>query len=327
MDLKNYNIADISYLSKVKDTKFSPVFIMADHRSGTTLLYQTLAKTQKLNYIKAYHIIDYHKIVSNFIDRTEEKAIAELENIFQVKGIGAREIDRVPATPHLPEEYGFILKNSGYDSQITPKNLPLFIELCQKIQLISDPEKLLLLKNPWDYPQFSYVKKALPQAKFIFIHRHPLQMMNSKIKAARTLLSQWNEYTALISKQYREIWKKARLRYLYRFYYSQFFELGLRKVFKDTIESTNYFLENISALSPADYINIKFEELCQEPEATIGNILEFLDLTPPETIDCDIQPRPVQLLPEIERNTDRICDRLQPYLTALGYDRSSTGCG
>lgn len=321
------NNPDIAYLSKIEAIQFTPIFIMADHRSGTTLLYQTLAQTQKLNYIQAYHIIYYHEILSNSIDKTEERAIRELENLFQERGIGDRGIDRVSATPHLPEEYGFILKNAGYDSQITSESLPLFTELCQKIQFISNPKKLLLLKNPWDYPQFRYVKEAFPQAKFIFIHRHPLQMMNSKIKAARTLLSQWNDYTALISQQYREIWKKPWLRYLYGFYYSQFFDLGLRKVLKDTYESTNYFLENISALSKTDYINVKFEELCQEPEATISNILDFLGLTPPETIDCNIQPRPVQLLPEIDRNADRICERLQPYLTALGYDRPSTGCG
>ncbi|MDY6940504.1 MAG: sulfotransferase [Cyanobacteriota bacterium] len=302
---------------------------MADHRSGTTLLYQTLVKTQLFNYIKAYHIIKYNEVVSNFINRTEDKAIQELEHLFQAKGIGDRGIDRVSATPHLSEEYGFILKNAGYDSQITPENRQLFIEICQKIQFISEAHKLLLLKNPWDYPQFREIKESFPQAKFIFIHRHPLQMMNSKIKAARTLFSEWNEYTALLSKQYREIFNKPWLRYFYRVIYSQFLELGLKQVIKGTIESTSYFLENISAIPESDYINIKFEELCQEPEATIGKILTFLSLEPTETIDYDrlIQPRPVQLLPEIERNTDRICDRLQPYLTALGYDRPSTGCG
>jgi hypothetical protein len=49
-----------------------------------------------------------------------------------------RIIDNVAVTPNLPEEYGFILKNYGYESYLNPENLSKFIELCNEIQFISE---------------------------------------------------------------------------------------------------------------------------------------------------------------------------------------------
>ena len=210
---KDNPISDQPYLDLLPKVDFSPIFIMGDHRSGTTLLYKTLVATGCFNFVRAYHIIKYDEILSNHINQTENRAIQELEELFKSLGISDRTIDQVMVTPNLPEEYGFILNNvAGNETCITPQNLPIFQQLCRKIQLASDPDKLLLLKNPWDLPQFMYVKSVIPTAKFIFIHRHPIHVINSKLKAARTLLSDWNDYTALIARWYKQIsWSTSNL--------------------------------------------------------------------------------------------------------------------
>jgi hypothetical protein len=52
------------------------------------------------------------------------------------------------------------------------------------------------------------------------------------------------------------------------------------------------------------------------------DIISFFGLEPKsKLIDrASIAPRPLQLLPEVAKNSDKICDRLQPYLSRLGYN-------
>lgn len=181
---KNIFVADLPHLDLLSRTDISPIFIMGDHRSGTTLLYKTLVATGCFNFLKAYHVIKYNEILANHINDTEGRAVRELEKLFESLGIRNRTIDKVMVTTDLPEEYGFILNSVvGNSSCITPDNLSVFQQLCRKIQFLSALDKPLLLKNPWDYSQFICVKEMIPSAKFIFIHRHPLDVINSKFKS------------------------------------------------------------------------------------------------------------------------------------------------
>lgn len=315
------NIPDQQYLHLLEKVNFTPIFIMGDHRSGTTALYQILVETQCFNYLKAAHIIKYNEILDSHINQTLQRSHQELENLFKSLEISDRLFDKVKLTPHLPEEYGFILKNAGYESYLNPDNLHLFKQLSQKIQFISHPDKPLLLKNPWCFPHFMYIKSVLPKAKFIFIHRHPLHVMNSKLKAVRLMLSVKSSYTKLISKRYQQIFSNPIRRLLFQFLYSEFLELGLRRVTQTSILSTAYFLENIKSLSTTDYISINYENLCQTPDSTIDKVLEFLQLKAQATLDYEklVAPRPLKLLPEVEKNYEKICDKLQPYLMYCGY--------
>ncbi|BDI18793.1 hypothetical protein ANSO36C_45950 [Nostoc cf. commune SO-36] len=315
-------IYDEPYLNLLEKADFCPIFIMADHRSGTTLLYQTLVATECFNFIKSYHIVKYDELISNYVNGTEKQARQEIEDIFKSLGMKDRVIDNVAVTPDLPEEYGFILKNAGCDSYLNPNNLFKFTELCRKIQFVSKRERPLLLKNPWCFPHFVYVKTAFPEAKFIFIHRHPIHVINSKLKAARSILSFRNEYIALIAHQYKQIFDNPVQSFLYQLLYSSYFDLGLHRVTKETVQSTTYFLNNIEALPKTDYVSLTYEELCHAPEATIIRILGFLGLEARVTLAYDtlIQARQLKLLPEVERNYERIRQKLQPYFAYHGYD-------
>jgi hypothetical protein len=319
----NNPASDCPYLDLLSQVDYSPVFIMGDHRSGTTLLYKTLVATGCFNFVRAYHVIKYDEILSNHINQTEKHAIQELEEFFTSLGISDRTIDKVMATPDLPEEYGFILKNVAQEkSYITPQNLPIFQQLCRKIQFISEPGKPLLLKNPWDFNQFMYVKNVVPSAKFIFIHRHPVHVINSKLKAARTLLADWNSYVALIATWYKQIFENPVQRNLYRLLYSKYFNLGLRRVTKQSMESTAYYLKNVESLPEPDYLCVKYEDLCQAPEANINKILGFLDLETRSTLEYQklISPRAIDLLPEVQKQYENIHQKLQDYFVHHEYD-------
>jgi Sulfotransferase family len=189
------------------------------------------------------------------------------------------------------------------------------------VQFTSHPQKLLLLKNPWCYPYFKYIQQALPNAKFIFIHRNPFGVLNSKLKAVDTLLACWNPYTSLISKRYNKIFKNPFNRLVYRTMYSQHFNLGINKVLKQSMISTSSFLNHIDTISSNSYVSIRFEDFCDHPLATLQKILDFLQLDSQLSADCQalIKKRPVQLLPTVESNKARIYKQLKPYFDFHGY--------
>lgn len=316
------NNLDSQYLHLLEGVEIAPIFILGDQRSGTTLLYKTLSDTGCFNSVRAYHTIKYSEILSNYVNRTEEEAIGELETQFERLGIGDRKIDRVAATPRLPEEYGFILKNVAGDKlSITPKNLPVFQQLCRKIQFVFNQSRPLLLKNPWDFSQFLYVKQVVPRARFIFIHRNPIHVVSSRLKASRSMIYDWNEYTALIAPIYAQIFGNPIKRSLIRLLFSKRLGIGLRRSITTSIEATTYFMNNIDALSAQDYISIKYEDLCADPELTIQQIMAFLDLQDRSNLDYSqmIEQRSLNLLPEVRKRAKFIQQKSKAYFDYHGY--------
>lgn len=313
---------DSSYLHRLENVQVSPIFILGCQRSGTTLLYKTLADTGCFNVVRAYHVIKYDEILSNYFNQTEEQAIQKLAVRFKELGISDRKIDRVTATPSLPEEYGFILKNVvGDEFFITPQNLSVFQQVCRKIQLSSNLNRPLLLKNPWDFPHFLQVKQFVPSAKFIFIHRNPIHVVSSRIKASRSLIFDWNEYTALLAPQYREMFSNPIRRGFIRLLCSKRLGLELRQSVQASVEATTYFMENIGALPAQDYISIKYEDLCESPAATIGQIMTFLNIEDCSNLDYAqiIEPRSLNLLPEVQKRAKQIQQKSRAYCDYHGY--------
>lgn len=313
---------DSAYLNILENIEVAPIIILGDQRSGTTLLYKTLADTGCFNAVRAYHIIKYDEILFNHVHQREDRAIKVLEKRFRESGISDRKFDRIAATPRLPEEYGFILKNIvGDELFITPKNLPVFQQLCRKIQVSSDLEKPLLLKNPWDFPQFLRVKQFVPYAKFIFIHRNPVHVISSRLKTSRSMIYDWNEYTALIAPIYEQIFSNPIKRSLIRFLFSRRLGIGLRRSMQTSMEATAYFMENIRKLPSQDYISIKYEDLCDAPESTIRHIMAFLGVEDRSNLDYSqvIERRSLNLLPEVQKQAEQIQQRSRAYFDYHGY--------
>lgn len=300
------------YFKQIDPVSFDPIFILGDHRSGTTLLYKSLVATGCFNYVSAYHVINYNRLLTLKAQGKEHHARQELAQLFKDCNLRDRGIDHVQPTPELPEEYGFVLDNAGQGFKLSQKSLPLLLELGKKIQVISTSEKPLLLKNPWDSSNFLFIKEKFPNCRIIFIHREATAVINSKLKAMQVLLAKRNAYTALLSEKYSGIFNHPLKQYFYRLYYSRLSGCGLRTIADETIESKLYFSKNIQSLSQTDYISITYEELCQNPRKTILDILQFLSLEQIEPLDFEnlIKPRPHKLLPEVTRLKDKILQKL-----------------
>jgi hypothetical protein len=187
---------------------------------------------------------------------------------------------------------------------------------------VSEPNKNLLLKNPWDFSKFIYIKDALPKAKFIFLNRQPIHIINSQLKASQSLLKGMNSYALAISKNYKNLYDNPLNLFYLRLRNSWFFSKALDTQTREVARDLTYFIENINSLADTEYICVKYEELCQEPEKVVLSILTFLGLEPsvPLSYDTLLESRPLRLLPGIASKYDKLHQKLLTYFEYFGYE-------
>lgn len=319
------NSLDAPFRFLLHNVSFRPVFIIGEHRSGTTILYKLLAATERFNFVKYYHITNYDEVLFNHIHGLEAEAYAKLTKHFEQIGLQNRGFDNINVTPDLPEEYGFILKRGG--SVVSPpwlakQNRASLVDLCRKIQFVADdPTRPVLLKNPWDASNFMFLKQAFPEARFIFIHRHPIPVINSKLKAMRSIFESKNHYSALLDPSYGELFDSPLRLSLAKSAFPSFLGLDVRILLTYTWWGVRYFMKNMDGVPAGDTISIRYEDLCQEPEQAINSILAFINTEPNHNLDYKalIQPRPLKLTPTVAQHKQKIQARLKPYLDFNGY--------
>jgi hypothetical protein len=312
---------DVPYLDRLRGVTFDPVFIIGDHRSGTTLLYQLLSKTGAFNVLTAYHVVCYDRILSDHAYGRTAAAQADLAARFTREGLADRVIDGVRVSPDLPEEYGFVIDGASGRPQTTPATLPRLEELARKIRFTGS-DAPVLLKSPWDVLRFGYLHEALPRARFVFIHRHPLNVMNSQLEATRSLFGARNGYVAMLSPWYRQLFERPLALRLTGVLSARAFGIGARVTGRHVTRVTTYYLTHLKQLPEDRFVEIRYEDLCTDADATLGRILDFLALAPrtPFSAREIVKPRAPRVLPEILKEFRRIRGRLAGYAAVQGYD-------
>lgn len=314
------NDRDQPYLKDLDDVTFDPIFILGLHRSGTSILYKTLTATHHFNPITAYHLIRYRELLYNHHHHTEDQAKDDLTTILRAKGLSDRGIDRLEITADFPEEYGFLLGHQTIRQSLTPTNLHLFIQLGKKLQYIADNNKPLLAKNPYDFPNFLYLKAVFPSARFIFIHRHPLKTLSSSLKAWQLLITNKNPYTDQLAHTYSQMSDNPLLHLPLRTIFLERPEIGAVLLTTMAAHATTYYLEHIHRLASNDYIAVTYEQLCSHPEMTLKNVMSFLQLpTDLHEISASIASRDIPIDSVIQKLSPYIFRAMKPYCTAFGY--------
>lgn len=311
--------ADKPWLGQIQDVSFQPVFIMGDHRSGTTLLYDLLNRTGLFNIVTSYHVIEYDRLLKNHFEGKSEERMRMLDERFASLGIEDRSIDKTRVHAGMPEEYGFFLKHGR---ELNSRSLSGFDEGCRKIQLTSGTDKPLLLKNPWDYHRnFTRVRRYFPHAPFIFIHRHPAEVINSKLKAIQvsTMKREVDTYSNILLGYSGR--REPLRRHLFRYIFSTRPALGAALIGRSTMRGCKHYLDHIGDLDQRGYCVAGYDELCSHPDRVIGDILAFLGMSLPAGLDIssDIAKRPVSLLPEVERYIGRNKPGFRAWCEHFGY--------
>jgi hypothetical protein len=318
--MKNTDL-DHQYIDKIREITFKPVFIMGVQRSGTSILYEILNKTNSFNIITAYHIIKNRELIYNHMNNLEEESKKKLAVFFKSKSQIDRGIDKLKITPDFPEEYGFVLAQKTGKPQIINESLKIFNEFCKKIQYISENNKPLLLKNPFDFSNFLFIKKIIPDAKYIFIHRFPIKTLNSQINSIRTLLKQKSQYMSLLSPSYDKMFNNKILLNYYKFMYNSLSPITTNKAIKNLVNRTKYFLENIESIGKNDYVSTRYEDICEKPNQEIKKIMSFLKIKIDSNVDFRkfIKPRRTVILHELKNQEKYIFKKMENYLEYCGY--------
>lgn len=308
---------DESYLSRLSGELPPLVFIMGDHRSGTTLLYQSLINTGAFDFTSAYHIVAAPELLRNRIEGTEASAKANLNDEFE-KYVGSdRVIDGVPVSTETPEEYGFILENASVGRAISRKSLPYFRQLVGKMGFLADSPRPLLLKNPWDFPNFVPVWQWFPDAKFVFVHREPEAIVSSKLRALKSMMQRQNPYVMRISRSYAQIAARPWLFSAVRWLVST--DWTARRLVRRSRINTDYYFDHIAQVPAAQRIELSYEMLCSAPNETVSRILDTVGVTPREALNLNetIKPRKLEIDPQVASLKPLIAARLSRYLDFL----------
>ena len=315
----NDHAPDQELMHLTEGLSFEPLFIMGDHRSGTTMLYQWLAATGAFTPVTAYHVIRYDHILSDHVSGGTSQAKASLQATFAERGLVDRIIDSVAVTPDLPEEYGFAI-NPGPRPHVGPATVNRFTQLCRKLRFTGG-DRPLLLKNPWDVLHFAYIKRTFPTARFIFVHRDPVAVINSQVRAVRSLLSEPNDYLAMVAMWYRRLLDSPMRLRLARTFYDAPGGLSVLLARRHARRVATYFMRHVSGIPPSDYVTVRYEDLCATPEATMRRLVQFAGVTPvtwPAYGEL-AAPRRQQLLPEVDARRQGIHRALKAYCDYAGY--------
>lgn len=313
---------DDSLVSIISDISFKPVFIMGVQRSGTSILYKLLQKTGLFTVTTAYDIIYYDELLYNQKKQRDQQVKHELTERLQSGKKQSRGIDELQVTADFPEEYGFLLSRKTGIHYLNSTTQSLFSQLCRKITYLSKNNNPILLKNPFDFTHFLFIKKQFPTAKFVFIHRNPINTLSSQLKAMHILFTKQSRYMTLLSPWYKKAYTHPLSRFYYRFACSPSNPIRVNQLIHTLSMNTNLFLQDINKLEHKnDYISIRYEDLCHQPQNTMKNILAFLNHDSSMGIDFSMYVKPRNLSPrkEIMKKKMKIKTELKKYLSYNDY--------
>jgi hypothetical protein len=294
---------DAPYLPRISSVEFRPVFILGEERSGTTILYKLLGLSESFNVVTLYHVLCYDEILANHVAGTQAEAKQRLNDFLASRGLSKRLVDNVPVNADLPEEYRFFFPLARLRQTLCPATRQFFEEGSRKVQFAGCAERPLLLKNPADTANFLNIHRLYSQSKFVFIDRHPIDRLNSKMSMVRNCLDERNPYVELMFPPLAWVNKSWWTNRLARLIVSQ------RSLARSSRQVRRNVRRLLPQLPPETYLRLRYEDLCREPQKCMQSIFDFLAAPPQVQIDYAkmIDRRPRRWLPEIEAQKNALC--------------------
>lgn len=189
---------DAQLVAALADTAIRPIFIMGLHRSGTTFLYDTVARSFPLAQLRLYDLFYYDRLLRNQQQGREEHDAERLNAAFKALGISDRGIDSVPVSAAEVEEYGYLLRRRFGSFKLSEQSAEFFAQMCQKLLAVQPGSRAVLLKNPWDTGSAPWIARRFPEARFIYISREPIAVLNSMLNALLSYLEGPQHYLEML---------------------------------------------------------------------------------------------------------------------------------
>lgn len=262
---------------KLKGKELEPLFIIGHWRSGTTHLHNLLSLDAQKGYMDTYMSVfpewdtiktPVKRFIGPLLNQTRPGDNVRIsldhpqEDEFALNNLG---IHSYYHFMYFPEDYKKLYENyvSFASSKKKKAWIKNYVYLLQKIARIPG-KKQLILKNPVNTARLSLLTELFPKAKFIFIHRHPVDVYLSTV----------NFYTQL------------------------FAELNLQNFASEDIPELvidvyqkllNDYLQQKESLPAHQLIEVSYDELDTSPQATVRQIYRQLKMNYSEAFDASLK--------------------------------------
>jgi hypothetical protein len=259
----------MKYRKIIKNTTINehPLFIIGHWRSGTTYLHNMLSLNDYYGFCSTYHATVPTVFLSN------EKVI---KPIVASSLPQKRPQDDVPLGADLPqeEEYGIgaLYPYAYYNGWCFPKNMRFYnqfvclddigedvmkkwketyLYLLKKIS-IYNKEKRLILKNPANTARIKLLLDMFPDAQFVHIIRNPYEVYYSMMRFMKVIISKYCVQTPP--------------------------QDVLDAMMDLYIDMYSKYLSERSLIPKDNLIEIRYEDLIQNPYETVNSVYDTLQL-------------------------------------------------
>ena len=233
-----------------------PVFIVAAPRSGSTLLFETLARSDRLATVGG----EAHWLVENIDDLRPGASSVESNRLT------ADHLNRASRDFIISQILDHLIDNAG-------------------VSVGSDSRRVFLEKTPKNALRIPFFSRIFPEARFVFLWRDPRENLSSIMEAWRSerfitykeLPGLPGPWSLLLPPGYRE-WANRPLEEVAAFQW----------------ECTNRIvLNDLAALDPSRWTAVRYSSLVADPVATVTRILKFIEIEPdPALTEYLQQPLP-----------------------------------
>ncbi|MGL6162658.1 sulfotransferase family protein [Microbulbifer sp.] len=277
---------DGELLAELEKLPVRPVFIMGLHRSGTTFLYDCIAKSFPLAQLSLYHLFYYDRLLVSHRNGTEKRNREQLNTCFRARGIENRNIDRVPVNADEVEEYGFLLRRLSGSFKLDSNNVELFEQVCRKLLAVQPGSRAVLLKNPWDTGRAPWILQRFPEARFVYIARDPMAVLNSMLNALLAYLDGPQPYLEMLlstdgsRRSYR--WSYV-LWWFLRGLRALIGRRGIALLFRERMAravagQVAAYRADLARLPAERAVELDYDELVADPQAAMQRLQSLLDL-------------------------------------------------
>lgn len=296
---------DKVYLPRLGDGPLRPVFIMGLHRSGTTFLYDCLARSFSFSHLNLYRLLYFFRLLKNHYEGGEGHDKQALNRYLGQLGIVDRGLDSTAITAEAVEEYGFLLRRCGGGFKVSAHNQAVLVRLCRTLLEISPGAETVLLKNPWDTGNADALIRAFPDARFIYLRRDAREVLSSSLNALLSYLRGPQPYLELLLSPrgdrrsyrngYRLWWVLSKLHSLVG--EAVLARLALPRLVRQVRAQNHALAQELQLLPSHQVTEVAYADLMADPGAVMASLSSFLeqDYVPPSQFSA-ASPRPLHPL-------------------------------
>lgn len=284
---------DAPHLAALEEAELRPVFVMGLHRSGTTWLYEQLDRLLPVASVTAHDVLAYPRLLDLRARGALEADRAALDAHFRALGLVDRQIDAIALSHAMVEEYSWVLLRESGRLTADAKNAPVLRELCRKLLVVHPGARAVLLKNPWDQGAGPELAALLPGARFVFISRDPVRILDSQLRNGLLFKESDTPYLDSLVRPSR----LARLVFGAQRLFSRvvgervFAWFAARSLVKAVTRELGRYRRSRDGLPPGSWIEVRYEDLLRDPATHLGRVIAFLGLEPRED-PATVKPKP-----------------------------------